>query len=216
MLCLSPVNHRFAAYVRFYCAHCFGEYGFGADKVYFAQEAVAWKDVSYLRPQLVGKFLEYSCHLAQFGATQLAYPVVGFHYFGRFDKHGAPCGRLVVYNAAYLAFQCRGNGYHQSSVAHGGGDVLVDVAFALCVLYYGAQAVRYAARGRFDVAAYAFELVRGVVLYFSVFVENLVNAFYYFWKYGHILGQPCQGRVSCIFAVFAVAFQESHYPAYGA
>ena len=95
----------------------------------------------------------------------------------------------------YLSFQCRCYGYHQSSVAHGGTDVAVDITFLLCCADDGAQGMADAARGHLYAMAYGEEFRRGGILDFTVFVQHGVNAPYDVGEAFHPFGHAEEGGI---------------------
>ena len=115
-------------------------------------------------------------NLASFLAFQFADAVVGFHHFGRLDEDRLSGGRLIVYDALYLALQAWCHGNHQASVAHSGCHVLVHIPFGLCVAQDGVEASGDASRGLCQFPADTEQFRRGVVAYLAELVEDGVDA----------------------------------------
>ena len=85
---------------------------------------------------LVAEYGQDAYHLSALLGLQLAHFVVGLHHLSRFDEDRLTCGRLVVNDTVDTPFHLRCYGYHQSSVAHGRGSVLIDDAVLLCRVQY--------------------------------------------------------------------------------
>ena len=59
--------------------------------------------------------------------------IVGLYHLLRLDIYGLARSTLVMDYTAYLPFVCRCNRQHQSSLAQGGGGILVDQSVGLCL-----------------------------------------------------------------------------------
>ena len=173
---------------------------FGVDEIYLGQESVRVKKLLMVWAYSCGELLQDADDLAAFLPFQLADAVVGFHHFGGFDEHGATCGGLVVDDALDFPFQGRGHGDDEASVAHGGGHVLVHDAALLRVAEDAVQGARDAAFHRGQFAADAEKLGGRGILYFSITVENPVNAAHDLREHGDAFRQAVQGGIRAVVA----------------
>ena len=122
---------RAVFYLRFYGIRLDGKFCFGSNEVDLGQEQIGIKDVSDVRTHFVTEHGQDADDLTALLGFQLADAIVGLYYLGRFNKDGLACGTLVVNDAVDTLLQVGGYGYHQSTVAHGGGCILVNESVAL-------------------------------------------------------------------------------------
>ena len=126
-----PVFHFGLEGLREFCQLRLGVYQVDA-----CQELVRLEYLFHMWAHLVAEYGQDAYYLAALLSLQLAHFVVGLHHFRRFDEDRLTCGRLVVHDTVDAPFHLRCYGYHQSSVAHGRGGVLIDDAVLLCRVQY--------------------------------------------------------------------------------
>ena len=106
----------------------------GVYQVDLCQQLVGVENIVDVRPYFTSKHRQDADHLPALLSFQLTYLVVGFHHFGRLDKHGLSRGTLIMYDTVDPALHRGSHRQHQSSVAHGGGSILIHQSVLLgCV-----------------------------------------------------------------------------------
>ena len=195
MYCHRPVQYLLVLKSRFQSGYLFGKQGFSTYKVYFGQEFVRQQYVGDGWTQLVGKVRQDADDLPAFVSFQFADAVVGFYYLGRLDEDGLSAGGLVVHDAFNLSFQCRGNGNHQSTIAHSGRYVFVYYAFGLGTAQDAVQRTGDASHRSGQFPADACQFVGGIIFYLPIRGEDAVYFRNELREYGDVSCQSFQARV---------------------
>ena len=131
-----PVGHWFWLYCWLIGIGQFGPLGFGLYQVNHCQQLIRVDYLAHVRAYLISKHCQYAYHLTSFLSLQLAHLIVGLYHLSGFYKHSLTCGTLVVHYTVYPALQLWLHRYHQSSVAHGRGGILVHQSVALGGMQY--------------------------------------------------------------------------------
>ena len=195
MACFHPIEVRGIRQVRYDGLEGFGKGGKGAEIIDVCKELQGGHHRRNMRADDGRKLLKDADDFPFLGSLHLADAVVGIHHFCRFYEDGLSCRALVVDDTLDLSLQRRCYGYHQSSVAHGGTDVAVDVALLLGGVDDGAQGMADAARGHLDAMANGEEFRRGGILDFAVFVQHGINAPYDVGETFHPFGHAEEGGI---------------------
>ena len=144
----GPVQHLLVLHPRLRALRDDGPLRLGADEVDLCQKLVATEHVLHLRTNRLRELHQDAVDFLPLLTLQLADAVVRLHHLSRLDEDRPSRVRLVVHDAADLPLHGRSHGDDQSSVAQGGGHVLVDEPFALRRAEDVLQSPRHASRRR--------------------------------------------------------------------
>ena len=181
--------------IRYDGLEVFGKCGKGAKIIDVCKELQGGHHRRNMRADDGRKLLKDADDFPFLGSLHLADAVVGIHHLGGLYEDGLSRCALVVDDTLDLSLQRRCHGYHQSSVAHGGTDVAVDITFLLCCADDGAQGMADAARGHLDAVTDGEQFGRGGILDLTVFVQHSVNASYDVREAFHPFGHAEEGGI---------------------
>ena len=132
----NPVDNRFGLYGWFKSLSQLSPLGLGLNQVDHSQQLIRVDYLAHVRAYLISKYGKYAYHLAALFGLQLAHLVVCLNHLGWLNKHRLTSSTLIVHNTVNTALYLWSHWYHQSSVAHSGGSILIYQPIALGRMQY--------------------------------------------------------------------------------
>ena len=155
----------------------------------------------------VGELLQQTHDLTPLGILQLLEFVRQLHNLHRLDVDRTARGRLVMYESAQLAFVCRRDGNHRTSVTHREHRVGIHDTRTLGIGQHLLQAFCHLSLVVADGSTYRQQFGRGAVAYAALVVDYLVYTAYDVGKDTHIGAARTQTR---ILRLGAVQYETDH------
>ena len=153
------------------------------------------QNVADVRTDFGRKDLQNANHLTFLRSFEFTNAIVGIHHRCGFYEHRLSACTLIVNDTFDFTLQRRRHRNHQTTIAKGGRNIAVYVAFGLRLVDDGAQTVANVARSHLNAVTNVEQFGSGSVLHLAIFVEHKVNALDDLRKSTHPLRHTCQSWI---------------------